>query len=208
MIITKESRKERLSFQKFKKFFFIFIHFLSKILIFTQKNSRFWFPFSKKSKKLQYFLILKHDDQDENLKSENLKDVIQEIVMTHPSLHFLKETPPFQKKYCFLFLFFIFFLPQTHCSKTAETVLIRIFYAIKTKSAGKITFSEFGQRAHNNSSNLNTNSRNFSENLVSALEFLGNPESDINSESSILFFCYFKFFSQQKLQTNREIFFL
>jgi len=50
--------------------------------------------------------------------------LVKELLRVHPGLEFLKQTPEFMDKY-------------------AETVVIRIFYYVDTKGAGRITYSQF-----------------------------------------------------------------
>ncbi|KAL9643501.1 hypothetical protein ABK040_010115 [Willaertia magna] len=71
----------------------------------------------------KFFNAIRKSENDFILPSD-FTDILNELLLTHPGLAFLKTTPEFQRKY-------------------AETVIIRIFYSVNRSGNGKISFREF-----------------------------------------------------------------
>eukprot|EP00669_Euglena_mutabilis_P011268 TRINITY_DN592_c0_g1_i1.p1 TRINITY_DN592_c0_g1~~TRINITY_DN592_c0_g1_i1.p1 ORF type:complete len:617 (-),score=141.77 TRINITY_DN592_c0_g1_i1:156-1985(-) len=72
----------------------------------------------------RFFNFLKNDTSRAYLLKKDFEPFVQDLLLSHPGLEFLKQTPEFQEKY-------------------AETVVVRIFYTVNRSGNGKLTFKEY-----------------------------------------------------------------
>eukprot|EP00756_Hemistasia_phaeocysticola_P029165 Hpha_TRINITY_DN16212_c1_g3::TRINITY_DN16212_c1_g3_i1::g.13095::m.13095/K11583/PPP2R3; serine/threonine-protein phosphatase 2A regulatory subunit B'' len=77
-----------------------------------------------KTKELRLFDMIKWDRTRSFIIRDDLKPIVEEVLLVHPGLEFLKNTPDFQERY-------------------AETVQIRILFCANTKDDGQLTWPEF-----------------------------------------------------------------
>eukprot|EP01012_Entosiphon_sulcatum_P008588 TRINITY_DN14708_c0_g1_i1.p1 TRINITY_DN14708_c0_g1~~TRINITY_DN14708_c0_g1_i1.p1 ORF type:complete len:667 (-),score=99.01 TRINITY_DN14708_c0_g1_i1:47-2047(-) len=77
-----------------------------------------------KSREHRMFDFLKNNPSRDYIVKSDLVPFINDLLLGHPGLEFLKQTPEFQEKY-------------------AETVNVRIFYTVNRKGDGRLTFREF-----------------------------------------------------------------
>eukprot|EP01062_Namystynia_karyoxenos_P022919 TRINITY_DN1880_c0_g1_i6.p1 TRINITY_DN1880_c0_g1~~TRINITY_DN1880_c0_g1_i6.p1 ORF type:complete len:704 (+),score=230.62 TRINITY_DN1880_c0_g1_i6:152-2263(+) len=77
-----------------------------------------------KSKELRLFDMIKWDRKRSHIAREDLRPIVEEVLLVHPGLEFLKNTPDFQERY-------------------TETVQIRILFSANTKDDGKLSWGEF-----------------------------------------------------------------
>eukprot|EP01004_Peranema_trichophorum_P007952 NODE_671_length_2481_cov_77.005513_g576_i0.p1 GENE.NODE_671_length_2481_cov_77.005513_g576_i0~~NODE_671_length_2481_cov_77.005513_g576_i0.p1 ORF type:complete len:687 (-),score=144.26 NODE_671_length_2481_cov_77.005513_g576_i0:312-2372(-) len=70
------------------------------------------------------FNFLKNDTTRNYIVKKDWEPVIQDLLLVHPGLEFLKQTPEFQDKY-------------------AETVVVRIYYTCNRSGNGRMTLKEF-----------------------------------------------------------------
>jgi len=77
-----------------------------------------------KPKELRLFDMIKWDRTRNYIVRDDLRPVVEEVLLVHPGLEFLKNTPDFQERY-------------------AETVQLRILFCANTKDNGQLTWPEF-----------------------------------------------------------------
>eukprot|EP00667_Euglena_gracilis_P003178 EG_transcript_3184 len=92
----------------------------------TQKALKEWWDkeMANLPKERRLFNFLKNDPSRDYLVKRDFEPFVQDLLLVHPGLEFLKQTPEFQEKY-------------------AETVVVRIFYIVNRGGNGKLTFKEY-----------------------------------------------------------------
>eukprot|EP01065_Artemidia_motanka_P043421 TRINITY_DN6016_c0_g1_i14.p1 TRINITY_DN6016_c0_g1~~TRINITY_DN6016_c0_g1_i14.p1 ORF type:complete len:721 (+),score=280.14 TRINITY_DN6016_c0_g1_i14:148-2163(+) len=77
-----------------------------------------------KSRELRLFDVIKWSRSRNHIVRADLQPIVEEVLLVHPGLEFLKSTPDFQERY-------------------AETVQIRILFCANLKDDGMLTWPEF-----------------------------------------------------------------
>eukprot|EP00755_Sulcionema_specki_P026252 Sspe_Gene.1672::Locus_559_Transcript_1_1_Confidence_1.000_Length_1873::g.1672::m.1672/K11583/PPP2R3; serine/threonine-protein phosphatase 2A regulatory subunit B'' len=75
-------------------------------------------------KERRLFDFIKWDKQRDYIVREDLRPIVEEVLLVHPGLDFLKMTPDFQDRY-------------------ADTVQIRMLFSVDVTDDGRITWNEF-----------------------------------------------------------------